>query len=246
MQRSADLVGKLGQHLVVPATRNPVEFGADVEQGQVGAGQRTQRVVLFSHGQAVGEVSDGQGVEQLNIAQAAAARFDIGLGAVGDLTAATPPGVGLVDDFAEDGLDSGPPLAADSLDEATGQLFVAGDVPGIQHRQAGGHVCAGDLQCLSDGPNTVIKANIGVPQRIPQRIGDIPDGVGVHAVVQQQQVQVRVRRQLATAQRTGRHDREATAGHDADLGSLCGQPEFVQFAPRFAQGGRVEFIRSAG
>ena len=45
VQRSADLVGELGQHLVVPAAGNPVEFGANVEQGQMGAGQRTQRVV---------------------------------------------------------------------------------------------------------------------------------------------------------------------------------------------------------
>ena len=138
--------------------------------------------------------------------------LQIGLGAVRDLTAATPPGVGLFDEFAEQRLDSGAPLPADSLDEPSRQLLVAGDVPGIQHGQAGGHVRAGDLQCLGDGPNTVIKTNVGVPQRIPQRVGDVPDGVGVHVVVQQQQVQVGVGHQLATAQRTGRDDREAAAG----------------------------------
>jgi hypothetical protein len=58
----------LGQHLVVPATRNPVQLGADVEQGQMPAGQRTQRVVGFAHRQPVGEVGDGQRVEQLDVA----------------------------------------------------------------------------------------------------------------------------------------------------------------------------------
>ena len=163
-----------------------MQFGADIQQHQVGARQRTQRVVGFAHGQPVGEVSDGQRVEELNIAQAAAARFQVGLGPMGDLAAAAPPGVGLVDDFTEDGLDSGPPLAADSVDEATGQFLVAGDVPGIEHRQASGDVCAGDLQRLGNGTHTVIQTNIGVPQRIPERIGDVADSVGVHAVVQEQ------------------------------------------------------------
>ena len=115
--------------------------------------------------------------------------------------------------------------------------MVAGDVPGIQHGQASGHVRTGDLQCLGHGAHAVVKTNVGVPQRIPQLIGDLPDIVGSHVVVQQQQVQVRVRHQLAAAQRTGRDDRKAAAGRDTDLGGLRGQPEFMQLAPRFPQGG---------
>ena len=45
VQRSADLVSELGQQQVVPPTGNPVKFSANVEQGELGVGQRTQRVL---------------------------------------------------------------------------------------------------------------------------------------------------------------------------------------------------------
>ncbi|BBX48970.1 hypothetical protein MCOO_49850 [Mycobacterium cookii] len=163
MQRRADLVGELGQHQIVPAAGDAVEFGADVEQRQVGAGQRTQRVVGFAHGQPVGEVGDGQRVEQLNVAQSAAAHLEIRFGAVRDLAAAAPPGMSLFDEFAEQRLDSGPPLATDSVDEPIRELLVARDVPGIEHGQTRRHVGTGDLQGLRHGPNAVVETNVGVP-----------------------------------------------------------------------------------
>ncbi len=88
-----------------------------------------------------------------------------------------------------------------------------------------------DVQSSGDGSYAVVDANVGVPQRIPQPIGDPLQHLFGLAVVQQQQVQVGVGRQFAAAQPTDPDDREATGIGDADLGSLGDQPGFVQLQP---------------
>ena len=125
------------------------------------------------------------------------------------------------------------------------QFGVAGDVARLQHRQARGDVLAGHLQRLGHRPHAVVEPNVGVPQRIPQLFGDVADDVGRHVVVQQHQVEVGVRQQLAAAQTAGGDDREAAGVGDADLGGLGGQPELVQVEQRVAQRGRVEVRRTA-
>ena len=98
----------------------------------------------------------------------------------------------------------------------------------LQHGQPGRDVLAGDRQCLGHGAHAVVDANVGVPQGVPQQFGDLTDHVVRHVVVQQHQVEVGVGQQLPAAQPAGRDDREAAGGRDADLGGLCGEPEFVQ------------------
>ena len=72
-QRGADLVGVLGEQQFAAAAGYPVQFGADVEQRQVRlaerAGRRCQRLARID----VGQLGDRQRVEQLDVAQAAAA-----------------------------------------------------------------------------------------------------------------------------------------------------------------------------
>ncbi len=72
-QRGADLVGVLGQQQFTAAAGDPVQFGADVEQCEVSLAERFGRRGQRSAGIDVGELRDRQGVEQLNVAQAAAA-----------------------------------------------------------------------------------------------------------------------------------------------------------------------------
>ena len=107
-------------------------------------------------------------------------------------------------------------------------------MPRLKHGQARGDVLACDLQRLGHGAHAVVDANVRVPQRVPQQFGDLTDDVVGHVVVQQRQIEVRVRQQLAPPQSAGRDDREATGGGDSDLGGLCGEPEIVQIQQRIA------------
>ena len=61
-----------------------------------------------------------------------------------------------------------------------------------------------------------------------------------HVVVQQHQVEIGVRQQLAAAQAAGRDDREAAGRGDPDLGSLGDEPEFVQVEQCVAQRGGIQ------
>ena len=113
-------------------------------------------------------------------------------------------------------------------------------MPRLQHGQPRRNVISGDLQRFGHGSHAVVDTNIGVPQRIPQHLGDPTHHIGRHVVVQQHQVEIRVRDQLSAAQPSGGHDREATGGRDADLGGLCGEPELVQVDQRVSQRGRIQ------
>ena len=193
----------------------------------------------------IGELGDGQRVEQLNVAQAATPAFEIRLGAVGDLTAALPPRPGVLDEFVEARADSGAPLPSRPTYQKRGEIGIARDVPRLQHGQPSGDVLTGDLQRLGHRAHTVIDANVGVPQGIPQQLGDLADHIDGHVVVQQRQVEVGVRHQFATAQTARGHDGEAAGGRDADLGCLCGEPEFVQIEQGIPQCGRIQLPGTA-
>jgi hypothetical protein len=145
-----------------------------------------------------------------------------------------PTLLGVLDEFVETRSDSGAPLPTGSADQQRRQIRVARNVPRLEHGQARGDVLARDLQRLRNGAYAVVDANVGVPQRVPQQFRNLADNVVRHVVVQQRQVEVRVRQQLAAPQATGGDDRESTRGGDSDLGGLCGEPEVVQVQQRVA------------
>ena len=72
-QRRADLVGVLGQHQFTAAARNPVQLGADVEQRKVRLAERFGRRRQRPAGIDVGQLSDRQRIEQLDVAQSTTA-----------------------------------------------------------------------------------------------------------------------------------------------------------------------------
>ena len=114
-----------------------MQFGADIEQGQVRAANGTCWCVRRQVGQTVCQLCDRQSIEQLDVAQATHTRFEIGLGAMGDLAAALPTCPSEFDEFLETPGDSGAPLPARSADQRRGQLLVAGDAgpPAFPARQ---------------------------------------------------------------------------------------------------------------
>ena len=121
-QRRADLVGVLGQHEFTAAAGNAVQLGANVEQGKVRLAQRLGRRRQRPAGIDVGQLSDRQGIEQLDIAQTTTTGLEVGLGAVGDLAAALPPLLGVFDEFIEARSDSGAPLPTRAADQQRGQV----------------------------------------------------------------------------------------------------------------------------
>lgn len=223
-----------------------MQFRPHIQQRQVrsaeGSGGRGHRTA----GVNVGQLGDGQRVEQLHVAQAAPARFEVGFGAVCDLAATLPAGLRVLDEFFEARGDSDAPLPARPAHQQRRQICVAGDVPRIEHGQAHRDVRTGDLQRLWDGAHTVVDTDVGVPQRIPEFLGDLADDLGRHVVVQQHQVQIGIRQHLPAAQTTGRDDREPTGRGDADLRRFCAEPEFVQIEQCVAQRRRVELARGPG
>lgn len=195
---------------------------------------------------AIDELGDRQRVKQLDIAQATATRLQIGLGAVGDAPAARPTVVGHVDEFVHPRTDSAAPLAAYAVDQARRELLVPDDVAGFQHAQRGRHVGTGHTQGIRDGAHTVVQPNVGVPQWIPQRIGDIAQFLDGFAVVQQHQIQVRIRQQLAPAEPADPDDRITAVIGDPDLRGLDDQPGLMQIQPRLPQLGRIHVAMIIG
>jgi hypothetical protein len=161
---------------------------------------------------------DRQRVEQLHVRAAAAAALEIRLGAVRDLSAALPPGAGVLDEFIEPRGDSGAPLPARPADQQRGQIGVTGDVAGLEHRQAGGDVVAGHAQRLGHVRTLWSSRMLASHNGYHSSLGDLADDVGGHVVVQQHQIEVGVRQQLAAAEAAGGDDGEATGRRDADLG----------------------------
>ncbi len=154
---------------------------------------------------AVEQLGRGERVDQVHVAQPAVAVLQIGLDAVGDLPHLRPAVVGDLGELVEPAADPRPPGLPDGAADGVGQPGVAGDVPGLQQPQRGAQVRRRDLHGLSGGAHGVVEPDPGVPQRVPHLLGETLDVLA--AVVQQHEVEVRVRRELAPAQRADRDQR---------------------------------------
>ncbi len=93
------------------------------------------------------------------------------------------------------------------LVQQPGQGGVAGDVPQRDHAEGGLQVRPGHRDGFRDGAHRVVQAHPGVPDRVPDRVGD-PADVPL-ATVQQHQVEVRERGRLATPVAADRDERHA-------------------------------------
>ena len=162
-----------------------------VEQGVVGPGQ---------HGVVAG-VEDGLHqlgpVQGVHVPQATAALLQVRLEQEGHLT-----GLGVAGDHALAQLGEpllGPlaPLGEGPLPHLLGELRVAGEVADLEERRGGVEVVGGEAEGLLRGAHGVTQLHPLVPDRVPEPVGDRADRRGP-PVVQEQQVEVAVRGQLAT------------------------------------------------
>ncbi len=239
-QGGADLVRVLGAELVAGPAGDAVQLGAHIEQAAVRGREPAAGNVGAEARHAVGELRDGQGVEQLHVPQPAAAALEIGFGPVRDLPAALPSGLGQCDELVEPAADAGAPLPPHTPDQQVAQFGVAGDVAGFEHAERGGQVGCRYLQSLRDGPDAVVELDVGVPQGVPEPVGDAGHDRWVHVVVEQDEVEIGVGQHLATAEAADGDDGEAAVGCDAEFGALGDEPELVEVDEGVAQGRGVE------
>jgi hypothetical protein len=106
-----------------------------------------------------------------------------------------------------------PPLVAGGGDQLAGQVRIAGDVPGVEQAERDLDVVVRDGERLGQRADRVVQAQLGVPDRVPER-GRDPVDPGL-AVVQQHEIQVAVRRAVLPAQAADRDQ--------ADPGQVAGE-----------------------
>ena len=89
---------------------------------------------------------------------------------------------------------------------------VAGHRAGVEHPGGGAVVERGRLAHLHGVAHRVVEGDAAVPQRVPDRLGDLPHALLGHGgIVQQDDVEVAGRRQLGTAVPADRDEREPLA-----------------------------------
>jgi hypothetical protein len=181
-----------------------VQLGADVEQEHAGG--------LHVGGGPVDQLGRGERVDQLDVAQAAVAVLEVGFHPVRHIADLAPALLRAVGELVEPAADPGPPRLADRGADLLRELRVARDVPGLEQAEGGAQIGGGDLHGLARGADGVVEPDPGVPERVPQVTGEPVDVLA--AVVQQDEVEVRPRRQLPTAERPDRDQRGAIGQPD--------------------------------
>lgn len=227
----------LGLHHVAGPPGPTVQLGAQVEHECAGR--------AHVHGRAVDELGGGQGVEELHVAQAAVTILQVGLHAVGDLPRARPPRARGLDQLIEATAHAGAPRLSGRGGEPLGELGVPGEQADLEKPQRDPQVGGGDADGLADGAHRVVEPDPRVPQRVPHGVGDAGDLLGAPgparpapALVDEQQIEVRERGELAATERAHGHERRPLP--DTDGGRPGREPEVMQLREGLAQGGGPE------
>ena len=162
---------------------------------------RRARLVVGRHEQ-VGVAGPPQRVD---VAEPAVAVLQVGLEQVGDVAGLRPA----LDHPRAQGVEPAASVAAVLRQplrrQAGAELVVAGERAGAEQRRRRVQVVGGEGQLLVERAHGVAELEPGVPQRVPQRRGDLVDAARP-AVVDEQDVDVALRGQLAGA-RTRRRRR---------------------------------------
>ena len=112
-------------------------------------------------------------------------------------------------------------LVAKSLLQGVGEADIAGQTPGLQQRGPDGHVTAGELDGLRDGPRGVADLKAQIPKGVEHELDDALAVGGDFVRTQKQQVDVGEGRHLASPVPPDSHD-----GQPFALGGIAG-PEHV-------------------
>ena len=207
-ERGGHFVLVLQQELVrVPAGR-AVEFHTSRQERIVGAHQAQPLRLL--HEAVIGEVDPMEGVD---VAQPPTRELQVGLEEEGHLTRL---GMALTRAFGEEvehlvGVVA--PLGTRLGREFRDELLLTADETDVEQRRRGVEVAAGEIKCFVYGAHGVTELHAGVPDRIPDLLGDL--GHMSRPAVDQQEVEVGSHAQVASAISPHRGQRHAPHLSDA-------------------------------
>ncbi len=222
---------ELGGDLVLFLEREPVGRAPGGEVQGVAYVEQPAPGVVEALARGVGQPGCGDGAQDGGVAQTAAGFLQVGfqevlqlalaLGALGGqlLEFGQPPG-GLV-----------APVGQDRCAQSGRQTEVARDVPGVQQAQLDLEVLAGRLAGLGGCANGVVEGEAQVPDRVPDAVSQGGHRAGVGAIVQQEQIKVAARGQLAPAV-SPHGDQGQPAQPLGARGEQAGQPLVGQFRER--------------
>ena len=197
----------------------------------------------------------GEPVQGVQVAQAAVAFLDVGLDEI-----ARGAGAGVADVLLlELGVDEGPGIAfkhvlAEAALEFGEQRLVAEDQAGVEQRGANGHVGVGQPHALIDVAGGVADLEAEIPEQIEHVFGDALAPGGLLVGQQEQEIDVRARRQHAAAVAALRHHghvlggRRVLGGIDVGGGEIVGEPDqgILEGAQAFGAGAAVRRRARAG
>ena len=177
----------------------------------VGLGQHALRDQLGRRLDAVDEAAEPE--QRLQVAQAALALLDVGLEQVAAVAGALVAGVAL----GELGLDEHAVAAVDDVVleaplELGEQRLVAPQEARLEQARADLQVGAREPQALVERAGRLADLEAEIPQPVEQELDHLLGMRGALVGMQEQQVDVGVRRQLAAAVAADRSDHEALAG----------------------------------
>jgi hypothetical protein len=222
-----DLVLFLQVEAVGGAPGGEVEGVADVEEGTAGG--------VESLAGGVGQPGGGDGAQRGGVAEAAVGLLEVGFEEEAQLTGACGAVGAQLAEFREAPGGLVAPVGEDGGAQAGGEGEVAGQVTGVEQAQL-------DLEVLGGGPaglgvraDRVVEGEAEVPDRVPEAVRDGGDGGRVGAVVQEQQVEVAARGQLA-ASVAADGDQGHSAGAGGGGGEQAGQPAVGETGERLTAG----------
>jgi hypothetical protein len=199
-----------------------------VEQHVLG---RRQGVVVAWAQDGTCRLHPAQGVD---VAKAAAPLLEVGLEEEGDLARLGRPLGHPTGQNREPPAGVGPPAPERPLEHRGHHGGVAGHQPDRQGGGGGVEVAVGQGQGLPRRAHGVAQLHAGVPHRVPE-----PVGHGGHAVpaglVEEPQVEVAARRQLAPAVAANGHEGETAVRSPGGLREALGQPAVGHGGQRPAQ-----------
>jgi hypothetical protein len=179
----------LQQQDVTWSSRRAVQLHPGPEQHVVGLAQAVAVALQEHHLGLLGPV------QRVHVAQAAPTVLQVGLEQERHLAGRA---MTLLDDHGEVAEPSArvlAPLPHRLVAQLIGEAVLAGEVAHVEERRRDGEVVTRQTTGLLHGAHRVAQLQPGIPDRVPERLGH-----GVHAataVVEQQQIEIAARRQLA-------------------------------------------------
>ena len=156
----------------------------------------------------IGQPGRRQREQHRHVAEPAPRLLQVGLLQVGGVPVGREPLVQGLQQLRQPLPGAGPPRREQPRPGRADQRAVPGDQPQVEQADPGAELLAGHRGALRRGPDRVVESDPGVPERIPQLVGQSRD-LGRLPVVQQHQVDVGPWTQLASGEAADRGQRDA-------------------------------------